>query len=150
MNKLSTEIKRELAKRGLQKPNEGAEFLGISVAELRLILNKDHIPRDRTLRTIADRLGLDRSELLLTAHRDKVPVALKGFFLSPVPVPVNYEKKRMSPLSQEQCEYLGQLMIPAEIQMVRKYRQLTTEGKIAIAVYIDYHFIQHRATLLTA
>lgn len=146
MKKLSEEIKRELANKGLRNLKEGAKFIGLSTEALRLIVNKGHIPKDRTLRIIAGRLGLDLSGLILTAHREKVPAEAKGFFLSPVNTPFG-QGKRITPLSQEQCEYLGKLMGPAEIQLVRKYRQLTMDGKTQFIGYLDYHFSLHRASL---
>jgi hypothetical protein len=149
MKKLSGEIKRELANRGLRNLKEGAKFIGISTEALRLIVNKGHIPKDRTLRVIADKLGLDLSGLILVAHREKVPVEAKGFFLSPVQTPLG-QGKRITPLSQEQCDYLSKLMSPAEIQMVRKYRQLSIDGKTQFIGYLDYHFSLHRTALQRA
>ncbi|HWR71916.1 MAG TPA: hypothetical protein VN604_01970 [Nitrospirota bacterium] len=146
MIKVSSEIKRELARRGFRTIKEGARFIGISPEALRLLVNKDHIPKDRTLRVIAVGLGLDVAGLLLAAHREKFPDEIKGLFLSPVASPYK-EGKRKYPLSQEQCDYLGKHMIPAEIQLVRKYRQFNGEGKTQFIGYLDYHFTLHRAAL---
>lgn len=146
MKKLSGEIKQELANRGLRNLKEGAKFIGISTEALRLIVNKGHIPKDRTLRVIAGKLGLDLSGLILVAHRERVPAEAKGFFLSPVQAPFG-QGKRITPLSQEQCDYLGKLMSTAEIQLVRKYRQLSIDGKTQFLGYLDYHFSLHRAAL---
>lgn len=146
MKDLSAVIRLELEKRGLNSLSRAAKFLGVSSEILRRILNRDHIPKDRTLRIIADRLGLDLVGLILAAHREKVPDEMKSFLLSPVSSPFG-EGKRISPLSQEMCDYLGKLMNPEEIQLIRKYRQLSTEGKIQMLGYLDYHFSLHRAAL---
>lgn len=143
MNELSSEIKQALVRRGLKNTKEASLFIGISNEALRTILAKGHIPRDRTLRVIAEKLGLDAASLVLTAHRDRVPAELKGFFLAPAASPFR-EGKRVFPLSQEQCDYLGKLMSPREVQLVRQYRQLTPEGKTEIAGFIDYQFAKHR------
>ncbi len=146
MRKISSEIKREFAKRGFRTLKESAKFIGISPEALRLIVKEGHIPKDRTLRIIADKLGLDLSWLILAAHREKLPDEVKGLFLSPVTSPYK-QGRRKYPLSQEQCDYLGKLMSPSEIQLVRKYRQFSGEGKTEFIGYLDYHFSLHRASL---
>lgn len=147
MKELSTTIRHELEKRDLKSLSSAAKFLGISSEILRRILNRDHIPKDRTLRVIADKLGMDLTGLILAAHREKFPDEIKGFVLAPVASPYG-EGKRVYPLSQEMCDYLGKLMSPAEIQLIRKFRQLTADGRIQMIGYIDYHFTLHRTALL--
>lgn len=146
MNKLSSEIKRELERRGFESLKEAARFIGVSTEALRVIIKKGHIPKDKTLRIIADSLKLDLSGLILAAHQEKIPDEVKGLFLTPVASPYK-EGKRKYPLSQEQCDYLGKLMSPAEIQLVRKYRQFSPDGKTEFVGYLDYHFSLHRAAL---
>ncbi len=141
--KISESIKLALDKKKFNNLKDAAKFLDISPELLRVILNKGHLPKDRTLSTIASRLGLDKSGLILAAHQEKVPDDVKGFFLSPS-VTHYKEGKRISPLSSEQGDYLGKILSPAEIQMIRKFRQVTEEGKIQIVGYVDFTFATRR------
>jgi hypothetical protein len=47
-------------------------------------------------------------------------------------------------LSSEQSDYLGKILNPVEFQLIRKYRQVTEEGKIQIIGYVDYTFASRR------
>jgi hypothetical protein len=96
------------------------------------------------LSIIANRLGLDAPTLILAAHQEKVPVEVKGYFLSASQSKPR-QGKRIFPLSQEQCDYLAKIMSPVEIQMVRKFRQVPEEAKTQIVGYIDYMFTQNRS-----
>ncbi len=85
-----------------------AKTLGISLELLRLTVKRGHIPKDSILEKIADKLGLDRTALLLAAHKEKFPVEVKGYFLSPSKK-IKYEKRRVWPLSESTaaiCENL--------------------------------------------
>ncbi len=104
--KIAESIKLALDKKKFNNLKDAAKFLDISPELLRVILNKGHLPKDRTLSTIASRLGLDKSGLILAAHQEKVPDDVKGFFLSPSATHYK-EGKRISPLSSEQSDYLG-------------------------------------------
>jgi hypothetical protein len=53
---------------------------------------------------------------------------------------------RKHPLSQEQCEYLEKIMKPDEIQLVRKMRQVTDDGRKQICGYVDYMFATQRVS----
>jgi hypothetical protein len=141
--KISESIKLALDKKKFNNLKDAAKFLDISPELLRVILNKGHLPKDRTLSTIASRLGLDKSGLILAAHQEKVPDDVKGFFLSPSATHYK-EGKRISPLSSEQSDYLSKILSPAEIQMIRKYRQVSEEGKIQIVGYVDFTFASRR------
>ena len=140
---ISESIKQALDKKKFKNLKDAAKFLDISPELLRVILNKGHLPKDRTLTTIANRLGLDKSGLILAAHQEKVPEDVKGFFLSPS-LSHYKEGKRISPLSSEQSDYLGKILNPVEIQMIRKYRQVTEEGKIQILGFVDYTFASRK------
>lgn len=134
-------IKQEIAKRGFTNLKDAAEFLGVSTELLRMLVNKGRMPKDRLLSRIADRLGLDRVSLILTAHKERVPREMHGFFLEPKhPAGAAWETRRKWPLSQEQCDYLSQIMSDQEIQLIRKYRQLNGEQRTQALGYIDYHF----------
>lgn len=139
--KLGEIVKAELKKRGIESLKEASRLLDISPELIRVILTKGHIPKDRTLRVIAQKLGLDLSSLVLTAHKQKLPSDVKGLFLAPTPASLDGKKtKRMFPLSQEQCDYLSREMTVEEIQLVRKFRQLNEEAKIQGRGYVEYMF----------
>ena len=136
--KISDIIREALEKKGFRNLKDASKALGISPELLRVTINKGHMPKDKTLMQIANKLGLDRSVLILTAHQQKVPAEVKGFFLSP--------RKRsssaasVSPLSEEQCNYLAKIMTGEEIQMLRKFRQVTDEARIQITGYVDFMY----------
>ncbi|MDH4163246.1 MAG: hypothetical protein OEW15_11245 [Nitrospirota bacterium] len=145
--KLAEIIDRELKNRKVRSLKAASQLIGISAEIIRAILVKDHIPKDRTLRAIAQSLELDLSLLVIVAHQQKLPGDVKGQFL----VPDNYrgrngKSRRKAPLSQEQCDYLKQEIGTDEIQLVRKYRQLSDEGKIQSRGYIDYIYSTARKT----
>ncbi len=141
--KISEMIRQALDKKGFRNLKDASKALSISPELLRVTLNKGHIPKDRTLGVIANRLGLDKAMLILAAHQEKVPTDVKGFFLPPAQSK-SWREKRVFPLSEEQCNYLERMMSPQEIQMVRKYRQISQEGKTQIAGYVDYMFATKR------
>ncbi len=140
--KVADMIKQALERQGLQNRKDAAKALDISLELLRITV-KGHIPKDATLVKIADRLGLDRVALLLSAHKEKVPIEAKGYFLSPKKRQ-SWTKKRAWPLSWEQCEYLGKVMNDMEIQIIRKLRQVPDEQKHQIAGYVDYTWMSKR------
>jgi hypothetical protein len=139
MMKISDTIKQALEKKGFRNLKNAARALEISPELLRVTLNKGHVPKDNTLSIIAEKLGLDESSLILAAHQEKVPETVKGFFLSPTST-AERKDKRIFPLSQEQCDYLGKIMGPEEIQLVRQFRQVSEEGKTQIIGYVEYTF----------
>jgi len=141
--KLSDIIRQAVEIKGYRNLKDASKALGISPEILRVIMNGRHIPKDKTLSIIAGRLGLDAPTLILAAHQEKVPVEVKGYFLSPSQSNLKHGK-RIFPLSQEQCDYLAKIMSPVEIQMVRKFRQVSEEAKNQIVGYIDYMFTQKR------
>jgi len=141
--KLSDIIKQALEKKGCRNLKDASKLLGISPELVRVILNKGHIPKDRTLKTMAKKLDLDGSVLILTAHQEKVPFEVTGFFLSPAASKFR-QGKRVFPLSQEQCDYLEKVISPEEIHMMRKYRQVSEEAKTQIMGYVDYMYALKR------
>lgn len=142
--KISERIRQALEVKKFKNLKDSAKFLDISPELLRVILNKGHLPKDKTLSTIASKLGLDASGLILAAHQEKVPADVKGFFLSPSQTHYR-EGKRVFPLSSEQTDYLSKILNPTEIQLIRKYRQVTEEGKTQIMGYVDYTFASRKS-----
>ena len=144
--KVAEMIKQAMEQKGCRNMRSAAKTLGISLELLRLTVNEEHIPKDSILEMIADKLGLDRSALLLAAHQDKFPFEVKSYFLSPTKQK-KYEKKRVWPLSEEQCSYLEKILNEPEIQIIRKFRQLPDEDKAHITVYLDYTWAMKRITM---
>ena len=138
---MSALIKGELLKRGLRPLKEAARTLGVSTELLRRVVNGEHIPKDPTLVKIARGLEMDPATLILAAHLQKLPRELSSYTLSPsAPASGIGRQKRKWPLSQEQCEYLAKAMPPHEIQLIRKYRQLSPEERIQALGYVDFMF----------
>jgi len=142
--KISDLIRQALEKKGFKNLKDASKVLGISPELLRVTINKGHIPKDRTLIMIANKLGLDRSVLILSAHQEKVPAEVKGFFLSPSTTKYRRGKRRY-PLSEEQINYLEKILSIEEIMMLRKYRQVSEEAKTQINGYIDFMYASKRS-----
>ncbi len=142
--KISEMIRQALEKKGFRNLKDASKVLGISPELLRVTINKGHIPKDKTLIMIANKLGLDKSVLILAAHQEKVPAEVKGFFLSPSQAKFR-RGKRKYPLSEEQINYLEKIMSADEILMLRKFRQVSDEARTQIAGYVDYMFASKRS-----
>lgn len=140
---ISDTIKDALEKKGLRSLKDASGALGISPELLRVILSKGHLPKDKTLGIIADKLGINAPLLILSAHQEKVPTEVKGFFLEPSSSKT-LKGKRKFPLSHEQCEYLEKILTPTEIQLIRKFRQVSDETKTQIIGYVDFMFATKR------
>jgi hypothetical protein len=137
--KISDMIRQALEKKGFKNLKDASKVLGISPELLRVTINKGHIPKDSTLMVIANKLGLDKSMLVLAAHQEKVPDEVKGFFLSPSLVKLKRGKRKF-PLSEEQTNYLEKILSIDEIMLIRKFRQVTDEAMVQIAGYVDFMF----------
>jgi len=146
--KVAEMIKQVLEQRGFRNLRDASAALGISPELLRLTVNQGHIPKDSILEMIAEKLNLDRSALLLAAHQEKAPLEVKGYFLSPTEEK-KYEKRRVWPLSEEQCTYLEKILDDTEIQILRKFRQLPDGAKEQITGYLDYTWATKRITMET-
>ena len=142
--KISDMIRQALEKKGFKNLKDASKVLGISPELLRVTINKGHIPKDKTLIMIANKLGLDKSVLILSAHQEKVPAEVKGFFLSPSTTKYRRGKRRY-PLSEEQINYLAKILSIEEIMMLRKYRQVSEEAKTQINGYVDFMFASKRS-----
>jgi hypothetical protein len=143
--KISDMIREAMEKKGFQTLKEASRTIGISPELLRVTINKGHMPKDNTLIQIADKLDMDKAILILAAHQQKVPAEVKGFFLSPTHAKLRRGGKRVFPLSEEQCNYLAKIMKPEEIQLIRKFRQVSEEGKTQILGYVDFMFATRRS-----
>jgi hypothetical protein len=144
--KVAEMIMQALKQKGYRNLRAEAKTLGISAELLRLMVNKGHIPKDSRLDMIADKLGLDRTALLLAAHKEKFPFEVKGYFLSPSKK-IKFEKRRVWPLSEEQCSYLEKILNEPEVQIIRKFRQLPDEEKARITGYLDYAWATKKITM---
>jgi hypothetical protein len=141
---ISEMIKTALEKKGYKNLKDASKALGISPELLRVTINKGHIPKDNTLTMIAKKLNLDMSVLVLAAHQQKVPNEVKGYFLTPSDAKFN-RGKRKYPLSEEQTNYLAQVMSVDEIMLLRKFRQVTDEARMQIVGYIDFMYSTKRS-----
>ena len=142
--KIADIIKDALEKKGFRNLKDASKVLGISTELLRVIVNKGHIPKDKTLSAIAVRLGLDKSMLILAAHQEKVPAEVKGFFLSPSHAKFRRGKRKF-PLSEEQINYLEKIITDEELQMLRKMRQVSGEARVQIDAYTDFMYASKRS-----
>jgi hypothetical protein len=142
--KISEMIKTALEKKGYKNLKDASKALGISPELLRVTINKGHIPKDNTLTMIAKKLNLDMSVLVLAAHQQKVPNEVKGYFLTPSDAKFN-RGKRKYPLSEEQTNYLAQVMSVDEILLLRKFRQVTDEARMQIVGYVDFMYSTKRS-----
>src|SRR5512139_2806601 len=136
---ISEIIKNALEKKGFKNLKDASKMLGISPELLRVTINKGHIPKDTTLTMIARKLDLDMSTLVLAAHQEKVPTEVKGYFLTPSTAKLN-RGKRKYPLSEEQTNYLAQVLSVDEIAMLRTFRQVTDEGRVQIMGFVDFMY----------
>ncbi len=143
--KIADIIRQALEKKGFKNLKDASKVLGISPELLRVTINKGHIPKDKTLIAIANKLGLDKAILILTAHQEKVPAEVKGFFLSPSQTKFK-RGKRTYPLSEEQITYLEKILSIDEIMMLRKFRQVSAEARVQIEGYVDFMFASKRSS----
>jgi hypothetical protein len=137
--KIAEIIRKALEKKGFKNLKDASKTLGISPELLRVIINKGHIPKDKTLMLIATKLSIDKFNLVLAAHQEKVPNEVKGFFLTPSQVKLTRSKRRF-PFSEEQTSYLEKILSINELMMLRKYRQVTDEARVQIAGYVDFMY----------
>jgi hypothetical protein len=142
--KISDIIRQSLEKKGFKNLKDASKVLGISPELLRVTINKGHIPKDKTLIMIANKLNLDKSLLILSAHQEKVPDEVKGFFLSPSQAKFK-RGKRNYPISEEQTSYLEKILSIEEIMMLRKFRQVSDEARVQIEGYVDFMFASKRS-----
>ena len=78
--KISEIIRQALEKKGFKNLKDASKVLGISPELLRVTINKGHIPKDSTLIVIANKLGLDKSMLVLARPPGKGSGRGQGLF----------------------------------------------------------------------
>jgi hypothetical protein len=135
-------VQQSIEMRGLRSIKDIEKKTGVSRECVRSLLKYNRIPKDNTLVKIAKGLGMDETLVMLEAHKERLRGMAADYLLEPAAG--KYEKKRVWPLSQEQCEYLGRIINPGEIQLMRKYLQVSSERQIQIRGYVDYIFASHR------
>jgi hypothetical protein len=143
--KLREIIQQAIEMQGIATIKGAAKKAGVSTECMRMVLSvhTTHIPKDNTLIKMSKNLGLDPQMVILAAHRGILSEIDDDSFLAPIAG--GYEKKRVWPLSQEQCHYLEKILLSTEIQLIRKYRQVATEGQVQIKGYVDFMFTSHRS-----
>jgi hypothetical protein len=141
--KLRELVQQTIEMQGITTFKAAAKKAGVSTECLRTFLNAGRMPKDNTLIKIAKGLGLDQNLVVLAAHRERLSGTGDDNIL--VPMVNGYKKKRIWPLSQEQCLYLEKILHRPEIQLIRKCRQVSTEGRVQIKGYVDFMFMSHRS-----
>ena len=63
--KLNSSILRDYLDREMRKQSFFIKALGVSPSLVNMMLNEQHIPKERTLQKLADLLGVEKEELLL-------------------------------------------------------------------------------------
>lgn len=84
---------------GYQEIKECARDLDIPYELLRKVISADHIPKDKTLSLYAEKLGLEYSELIAIAYRQKAPSQMQHIFSnSSAPGGIPADGTRMAPV----------------------------------------------------
>ncbi|MDH5751354.1 MAG: hypothetical protein OEZ59_02915 [Deltaproteobacteria bacterium] len=73
MRTLATILKKRIAELGYQDIKDCARDLDIPYELLRKVISSNHVPKDKTLLAYAEKLGLEATELLSQAYREKAP-----------------------------------------------------------------------------
>lgn len=141
-------IRRAMELKGLRSIKKAAEYTKISVESFRILLNRGHVPKNRILHQVARSLELDLVRVVIAAQKQLIPQLARENMLTPVEAA--YGEKRIWPLSQEQCEYLAKVLQPEEIQFIRKFRQVTAQGKIQIRGFVDFEYDAFRRSRAAA
>jgi SOS-response transcriptional repressor LexA len=99
MNTIANLLKSRIQALGYGDIKECARDFDIPYELLRKVISNDHLPKDKTLLIYAEKLGLDATELLSTAYRQKAPSHLRHIFSSRAqPKPVGVESSRLVPV----------------------------------------------------
>lgn len=101
MNTLANLLKNRIEALGYQDIKECARELDIPYELLRKVISNGHVPKDKTLLYYADKLGLDATELIATAYRQKAPSQMQHLFSAggaPQPQPLAPEAGRLVPV----------------------------------------------------
>lgn len=88
MATIASLLKNRIQALGYSDIKECARDFDLPYELLRKVISAGHIPKDKTLLHYADKLGLDREELIRTAYRQKAPGGMEHLFsFQPVPKP---------------------------------------------------------------
>jgi hypothetical protein len=80
MKTFGQKIRDAMARGGFRSIRECAMTLELPYELLRKVACEDHIPKDEQVIIYADKLGLDRKEMLFTAYRQKAPAEFRQLF----------------------------------------------------------------------
>lgn len=105
MKTISTLLKKRIEQLGYPDLKECARDFEIPYELLRKVISNGHIPKDKTLLFYAEKLGLDETELISTAYRQKAPDNMQHIFsVNQVPKPAPQDQLRLVPvLGQAAC-----------------------------------------------
>lgn len=105
MKTIATLLKNRIQQLGYSDIKECARKFDLPYELLRKVISNGHIPKDKTLLYYAETLGLDKTELISTAYRQKAPNNMEHIFsVNPVPKPPSGEVSRLAPvLGQAAC-----------------------------------------------
>ncbi len=105
MKTIATLLKNRIQQLGYTDIKECARKFDLPYELLRKVISNGHLPKDKTLLLYADTLGLDKTELISTAYRQKAPSNMEHIFsVHPVPKPSAGAPSRLAPvLGQAAC-----------------------------------------------
>ena len=99
MKTISTLLKNRVEHLGYQDLKECARDFEIPYELLRKVISNGHIPKDKTLLFYAQKLGLDETDLISTAYRQKAPENMQHIFsVNQVPKPPPGDQTQLVPV----------------------------------------------------
>ncbi|MDH4121608.1 MAG: hypothetical protein OEV94_07880 [Deltaproteobacteria bacterium] len=104
MANLADMLKKRVQQLGFEDIKECARQLELPYELFRKVISDGHIPKDKTLLFYADKLGLDSSDLISTAYREKAPETVQHLFERRPMIPKPSASQRLVPvLGQAAC-----------------------------------------------
>lgn len=99
MTTIAMLLKQRIEALGYSDLKECARDFGIPYELLRKVISNGHIPKDKTLLTYAEKLGLDATNLITAAYRQKAPSDMQHIFsVNAVPKPPPTDASRLVPV----------------------------------------------------
>lgn len=98
MKNLAELIKRRIQELGFDDIKECAREHDLPYELFRKVISDGHIPKDKTLLLYAEKLGLDATQLIATAYRQKAPPDMRHMFAPRAPIPHPTAENRMAPV----------------------------------------------------
>lgn len=98
MSNLASLLRDRIEALGYSDIKECARDYDIPYELLRKVISNGHIPKDKTLALYAEKLGLDATELLMNAYRQKAPGHMKHVFGPGALQPGGGETSRLAPV----------------------------------------------------